>query len=122
MGPECNDMMMFEINSLAEIHSFPLTRWGIPEPPMEIVSATEQNTEAIEVIILPGCAFDSRCNRLGHGKGYYGKIFVFLIVFQYGDSCIFFKDSFLRRCFMKASADGRKAPVTVVKFYLSSVN
>ena len=45
-------------------------RWGIREP-MEIVPVT---SEDIDVIIVPGLAFDSDGNRLGHGKGYYDRL------------------------------------------------
>ncbi|CAM9759874.1 unnamed protein product [Phaeothamnion confervicola] len=73
MGPDPADMRMFPLASLAEIESFPSTKWGIPEPSAELVLSREDGVVAgdIDVVVAPGCAFDAACNRLGHGKGYY---------------------------------------------------
>ncbi|KAG5191099.1 putative 5-formyltetrahydrofolate cyclo-ligase [Tribonema minus] len=95
VGPDPSDMRMYQIESMGQIESFPLTKWNIPEPSLEAVLAAEDGTTTgdIDLVILPGCAFDARCNRLGHGKGYY--------------------DSFLKRCFAAAKARGNPIPVTV---------
>lgn len=68
-------MRMFELSSAEQMGSFPLTRWGIPEPALETVLAAADGVVSgdIDLVIAPGCAFDSSCNRLGHGKGYYGE-------------------------------------------------
>lgn len=75
LGPASADMRMFPLESDEEASSFPLTKWKIPEPPEELVLSREDGTFAgdIDVVIVPAMAVDSRCNRLGHGKGYYGK-------------------------------------------------
>ncbi len=44
--------------------------YAIPEP----VSGLFENLEQIDLILVPGIAFDRRNNRLGRGKGYYDKI------------------------------------------------
>lgn len=44
--------------------------FAIPEPVGELFTDWEQ----IDVILVPGVAFDVVCNRLGRGKGYYDKI------------------------------------------------
>jgi 5-formyltetrahydrofolate cyclo-ligase len=44
--------------------------WGIPEP-------HEKNPitlESVDLIIVPGLAFDERGNRLGYGAGFYDKL------------------------------------------------
>ena len=75
-GPASADMRMFPLQSMQHMAAFPLTKWGIPEPSVEEVLAVEDATTSgsIDVVIAPGCAFDAHCNRLGHGKGYYGKV------------------------------------------------
>lgn len=75
LGPASADMRMFPVESEEEIKSFPLTKWKIPEPAEELVLSREDGVYAgdIDVVVVPAMAFDTGCNRLGHGKGYYGK-------------------------------------------------
>lgn len=66
---------MFPLRSEEEIASFGLTKWKIPEPSEELVLSREDGvTEGdIDVVVVPAVAFDSSCNRLGHGRGHYGE-------------------------------------------------
>lgn len=66
---------MFPVRSEEEVTSFPLTKWKIPEPSDELVFSREDGvTEGdIGMIIVPAVALDPTCNRLGHGRGHYGK-------------------------------------------------
>lgn len=54
--------------------SWPRNKWHIPEPPSELeefmVAATPGD---IDVLVVPGLAFDRVGNRLGQGKGYYDR-------------------------------------------------
>ncbi|MEA4901818.1 5-formyltetrahydrofolate cyclo-ligase [Desulfitobacterium sp.] len=46
-------------------------KWGIREPKGEKLNPV--NPEEIEMIIIPGAAFDRQGNRLGYGGGYYDR-------------------------------------------------
>ena len=53
------------------IHSFENLREGfkgIPEPEDRYPAKDEH-----ALVIMPGAAFDKKCNRIGYGKGYYDK-------------------------------------------------
>ena len=72
-GRQPTDMRMLRLASLEQAQSFPLTKWGIPEPDAATQAAMEDATEAndLSVLFVPAVAFDARCGRLGHGRGYY---------------------------------------------------
>ena len=73
-GKRPEDMVMFELENYAAIDTFPKSKWGIPEPPLELVQRSVDGATlgAVDTVIVPLCAFDSLCGRVGHGKGYYG--------------------------------------------------
>ena len=50
--------------------------WGILEPPKERWGETgkEITPEALDLIMVPGVAFDRRGGRLGNGAGYYDRL------------------------------------------------
>ncbi len=58
-----------EINSLDDLV---LCKFGYLEPKKEALN-NPYDIEKIELIIVPGVAFDKRKNRIGFGKGYYDK-------------------------------------------------
>ena len=53
-------------------HQWPRNKWGIPEPPEEMPVVLAEPGD-IDVLVVPGLAFDSAGNRLGQGKGYYDR-------------------------------------------------
>ena len=71
-GPKPGDMRMLRVSSYEEAAALPRTKWGIPEPDEAQAASMEDMTgAAFDLLLVPGVAFDARCNRLGHGRGYY---------------------------------------------------
>ncbi|KAG9296310.1 hypothetical protein G9A89_014902 [Geosiphon pyriformis] len=63
-------MEMVRVISFEDYLSLPVNKWNIPEP-----SHNEEREVAsnLDLIVMPGMAFDVFGNRLGHGKGYYDR-------------------------------------------------
>ncbi|KAL4067043.1 5-formyltetrahydrofolate cyclo-ligase [Scleroderma yunnanense] len=61
-----------------DFKGLPVGLWGIPQPTAQWKnenrqSVLESSAGNLDVILLPGLAFDRSLSRLGHGKGYYDK-------------------------------------------------
>ncbi|KAG7383388.1 hypothetical protein PHYPSEUDO_003704 [Phytophthora pseudosyringae] len=96
-GRSAEDLKMLQAHSMGDIRSFPKDKWLIPDPPLLSSSGGPRDDavlgEELELVLLPGVAFDRRGGRLGHGKGYY--------------------DSFLRRLTEHFDAIGHPPPTTI---------
>lgn len=55
---------------LAELDTWDVDRWGIRQPPIRGDPAGVRGSE-LDLVVVPGVAFDAAGRRLGHGKGYY---------------------------------------------------
>jgi 5-formyltetrahydrofolate cyclo-ligase len=64
-----NFLVLYKINS---INNLKKGYMGIPEP--EVSEEYKVNVNDLDLIIVPGVAFDEKCNRLGYGKGFYDKL------------------------------------------------
>ena len=107
LGSKSNEMTMLYLEEIEELDLFPSSKYGVKEPPLEVVSGIRKGlkrfawddidvtnvtkkdllvqpdyaqerdrTFNIDLLVVPGVAFDTNCNRLGHGKGYYDS-FIF---------------------------------------------
>jgi 5-formyltetrahydrofolate cyclo-ligase len=85
-------MKMVEIKSFNDYLTLTKNSWGIPEP---LVTESRQTTfeVGVDLIIMPGLAFDRQGNRIGYGKGYY--------------------DRFLLKSFKLAVENGWEKPATI---------
>ncbi|RUS19096.1 hypothetical protein BC937DRAFT_87996 [Endogone sp. FLAS-F59071] len=87
-----DEMEMVRLESWEDYLSLPVNRWNIPEPSHDQVRDNALDNGGLDLIIMPGLAFDITRNRLGHGKGYY--------------------DRYLTKCNEWARATGRLRPRT----------
>ncbi|KAJ3276370.1 hypothetical protein HDV01_004993 [Terramyces sp. JEL0728] len=73
--PMCSEKMdMVQLKSIDDFHSLKKNSWGIPEPlPEENRLNVEQYKDGLDLVIMPGLAFDKQGHRMGYGKGYYDK-------------------------------------------------
>ncbi|EMR09805.1 5-formyltetrahydrofolate cyclo-ligase [Pneumocystis murina B123] len=71
------EMFMFCLYSAEDPSTFVKNKWGIPQPSKSyvkgIIREEAMDKDGLDLIIIPGIAFDRNLNRLGHGKGYYDK-------------------------------------------------
>ncbi|KAK2461221.1 hypothetical protein APHAL10511_006748 [Amanita phalloides] len=61
-----------------DLSSLPSGMWDIKEPGVEWkgekrTSALDADCESLDLVLLPGLAFDLGLSRLGHGKGFYDR-------------------------------------------------
>ena len=62
------DLILFEIRDFEKDVS--PGAWGIPEP----VASIPIDLAEVDLIVVPGVAFDGRGNRLGYGAGFYDRL------------------------------------------------
>lgn len=64
---------LWMLNNLNELEP---GMWNIPEPPKRRWAETSKQVSAqtIDLVVVPGVAFDRNGGRLGNGKGYYDRL------------------------------------------------
>ncbi len=65
--PKVNDEKELEVHSIESFDKLEKGSYNILEP----VKDNPVDLDDIDIIIVPGAAFDKKGNRLGYGKGYY---------------------------------------------------
>lgn len=66
---ESSELEIYEVRDLSELGA---GYQNIPEPILH--KDRIMQVKDIDLIIVPGVAFDEHCNRLGYGKGFYDKM------------------------------------------------
>ncbi|KZO98007.1 5-formyltetrahydrofolate cyclo-ligase [Calocera viscosa TUFC12733] len=72
-------MSMLRLYSVEDMEKLVKNRWGIPEPNFydgpegRREDVLDPATEGVDLVLMPGVAFDRTLSRLGHGMGFYDK-------------------------------------------------
>jgi len=74
--PWCNDRGELELFRLADMNELAIGMYKILEPKPELRTLPDKQcaAEELDLVMVPGVAFDRRGARMGHGKGYYDKL------------------------------------------------
>lgn len=68
------EMAMLEVHSMEELNCFDKGAYSIPEPPLD-GRARAPHDVLLDLVVVPGVAFDMGGRRCGHGMGYYDVFF-----------------------------------------------
>jgi 5-formyltetrahydrofolate cyclo-ligase len=74
--PWCNDRGELELFQLENMDELAVGMYRILEPKSQLrtLPAKQVRPEQLDIVMVPGVAFDRSGARMGHGKGYYDKL------------------------------------------------
>jgi 5-formyltetrahydrofolate cyclo-ligase len=74
--PWCNAHGALELFHLEDMSELAIGMYKILEPQAELrtLPAKQVDVGVLDLVMVPGVAFDARGARMGHGKGYYDKL------------------------------------------------
>src|SRR5688572_30521318 len=74
--PWCNAAGELELFRLEDMSELAVGMYKILEPKAELRTLAEKHVrpQDLDLVMVPGVAFDRRGGRMGHGKGYYDKL------------------------------------------------
>jgi 5-formyltetrahydrofolate cyclo-ligase len=70
---EAVELALFHLESMDEL-SIGMYKILEPKPELRLLPHKQVDPKSIDLVMVPGVAFDRRCARMGHGKGYYDKL------------------------------------------------
>lgn len=68
-----HEMIFLQVNSMNEVVCFDANSWGIREPPIEENRLQVIKDCKLDMMIVPGLAFDEEGRRCGQGMGFYDR-------------------------------------------------
>lgn len=68
-------MVMLEVHDINEMAGWPRSDWNILEPPVEEGREDAPKDAHLDLIVVPGVAFDMTGGRCGQGMGFYDSYF-----------------------------------------------